>query len=122
MANFQHLSVDLLNCDVDTPVGTLETIATRLARAKFKEQLAKAAVPLSTICEARLEIEKLPGTLKGIVNGHGCDGHLVLFRAQATTDHGKTYQSERSVFVAPHNPRVELRSARGEIDMSQAGA
>jgi hypothetical protein len=63
--------------------------------------------------EARLHVMKLDDLRPDFVNGRMSDGHTVLFVASVVSDYGKTYEHEVSVFVAPHDAKVEARSARG---------
>jgi len=109
--NIEQIRIDLLAANSvgsDTPTG----VAKRLAVTKFAEQIEKAGIPKSWFREAHLEATKMPGSRFGAVNGHVCSGYEVRFVIQAVTDLGKGYERSLSVFVAPHNPAVELRSAR----------
>ena len=92
----------------ETPVGA----AKRYAVERFAEQMAKAGLPLSLVRDAQLNITKLPGAKRGPVNGRPSDGYDIRFTARVVSDVGKTYEWTRTVFVAPHNPRIELRSIR----------
>jgi hypothetical protein len=91
--------------DDDTPMA----IAKRLAVLKFAEQAKKGGGSMSWIREAFLEITKSTAPDGGYVNGCLCSGYVLKFVAQATTDLGKMYESTTSMFVAPHNPNLELR-------------
>ncbi len=108
----QRLRIDLLSneaCSVDdAPQGA----ATALARAKFRDQVTKAALPFGTIHTAKLDIVRQPGTRKGYVNVER-DGYDVLFKVTATMDNGRVYERQRSVFVSPHDASIERRS--GEL-------
>lgn len=107
-----HLRIDLMG---QGPGGTDQTplaVARSLAGTKFAEQLAKADVPKSCLREAFLVITKSPDPRLGDVNGHVSSGHDVTFTARAVTDLGKAYESATSLFIAPHDPGVELRSTR----------
>jgi hypothetical protein len=97
--------------DPDSPMG----VATQLATEKFKQQCEKAGIAPSQICESWLAISKLPGAVRGPVNGRPSDGYNIKFTAEAVTDLGRRYKKERTVFVAPHNAAIEIRSARTQI-------
>lgn len=110
---FEHgIAINLLlpQTELDQP-GPL-AVATHLAVQKFTEQIEKAGLDLSLVQSAFLEIAKSSYLRTGTVNGHSLAGYDVRFAATAVSDLGKVYQCEVSVFVAPHNPTVEHKSAR----------
>jgi hypothetical protein len=95
--------------DSDAP----QAVAARLATSKFQEQVRKAGIEPSRISNARLTITRLPDTVAGWVNGiHRRNGNNVAFVVQVDMDNGNRYEQQRVIFVAPHDPSVELRSAR----------
>jgi len=106
-----ELRVDLLERAASDPNTPLE-LAVQSAAAKFDEQCQKARLAQSQIREAWLAITRLPGFVRGPVNGHTCDGHSLRFAVRAVTDLGRCYEKEQVVFVAPHNAKLERRSTR----------
>jgi len=107
----EELRIDLLDetaFAVDSPAG----LARRSATTKFAEQCKKAGIVRSQLNEATLTITRLPGKTRGPVNGRPTDGYQLQFVAVAVTDLGRRFARDRTVFVAPHDPAVELRSAR----------
>ncbi|MCL4205293.1 MAG: hypothetical protein KJ000_22650 [Pirellulaceae bacterium] len=106
-----ELRIELLTPTSDASDAPLET-AVRSAVAKFADQAQKAGLVRPQVRDAWLTIRKLPGPAKGSINGVPCAGHNVSFSAGAVMDGGRRYEREQVVFVAPHNPNVELRSAR----------
>ena len=92
----------------DSPSG----FARRLAAQKFSEQIAKAGLPREWFREAYLVISKSSESTFGVVNGQSSSGHAVRFQAHVVTDLGRVYDRTASIFVAPHDPKIELRSAR----------
>jgi hypothetical protein len=66
----------------------------------------------SQVSEARLSIETVQGPADGFVNGHPCSGYYVRFAVEATLKGGRRHQTDRILFVAPHNSAAEYRSAR----------
>jgi hypothetical protein len=92
----------------DTPSG----FAASLAVQRFREQLAKAGLPKEWFHEAYLEIAKLPERRANFVNGWNRSGYDVSFQARTVTDLGRAYGKTTSIFVAPHDPKIELRSTR----------
>ncbi len=114
--NIRELYIDLIEvrseCNDTTPMIT----AKQLAVTKFSKQVEKAGLPNSCIREAHLKITKSPELIDGFVNGWLSSGYQVKFVVEAVTDLGKTYESTLSLFVAPHNPKVERRSGRAIED------
>ena len=82
------------------------------AAAKFEDQMRKAGLERSQVREASLSIRRLSEPLMGAVNGRPSAGYNLSFKATAMMESGRRYESERIVFVAPHNPKFELRSTR----------
>ncbi len=108
--DMEHVRIDLLEAGGERTEGAPTTTARCLAVSKFAEQIEKAGFSRSCFQEAYLEITKSADSREGIVNGHVCSGYDVRFVATAITDLGKTFESGVSVFVAPHDPRIEWRS------------
>jgi len=113
VADVGELKIDLLSPSVGPTASAPVAAAIRLAAQKFREQVEKAGLSVSRTREARLDITRPPDSRRGSVNGRVCAGHDVRFVAKVVSDNGKTYESEISVFVAPHDSRVESRSTRG---------
>jgi hypothetical protein len=82
-----------------------------LAVAKFLDQLAKAGLSVSSVASATLVVERL-GAATSLVDWHERAGFHVRFRVTATADTGRVFAHEVSVFVAPHDARLERRSSR----------
>lgn len=104
--------IDLLHSEDSGGGETPVAAAKRFAVERFAEQMAKAGLSLSLLRDAQLNITKLPDAKRGPVNGRPSDGYDIRFTARAVSDTGKTYERVQTVFVAPHNPRIELRSTR----------
>jgi len=105
------LKFDLLTdatLSTTTPVATAADLAVR----KFHEQLAKHGLDRSRVRAASVSIEWFPITVEEQMTRRQIAGYEARVSASAVTDLGRRYQSERSFFVAPHNPRTEMRSAR----------
>ncbi len=94
----------------DTPEGRLE----KLAAMKFSDQLHKSGFDRSRVRQAWLRIKRTPIPVDQLVNGYLCKGFNVQFNASVTIDNGKHYETNQVRFVAPHDARIELRSARNE--------
>ncbi len=103
--------IDLL-AEVSASDASPLDFARRLAAEKFSEQIAKADLPRERFREAYLHISKSSQSKMGVVNGQSSSGFDVRFRAHVVTDLGRAYGSTASIFVAPHDPKIELRSAR----------
>lgn len=104
--------IDLLATRVECTDSAPTAFIKRLAAQKFAEQISKAGLPSTWIREARIELTKSPVARSGIVNGRQCSGHDVRLQAHAVSDLGRTYAATLGIFVAPHDPSVESRSAR----------
>jgi len=109
----EELSIDLLcpSTDAASPMSVVAAI--QLAAQRFREQMEKSGLSVLCAREARLHIMKLNDLRRDFVNGRMSDGHTVRFVAGVVSDRGKTYEHEVSMFVAPHDAKVETRSARG---------
>ncbi len=106
-----EMIINLLEQSVSRP-DSPKAVALSSAAAKFEDQRRKAGLDPSQVHQASLKIRRLPGVESISVNGHSCAGFKLRFLAEAVMDDGRRYERERVVFVAPHDPRVELRSAR----------
>lgn len=93
--------------DRDTPEGVLIELASR----KFEEQLGKWRIPAAWVVGARLDVIWSAEVTSVFVGGVRQDGYEGTFAASAKTDLGRTLVRAKHVFVAPHNPRLESRSA-----------
>jgi len=106
------LKVDLLQHQSVTDPPTPIALAMSSAVSKFDDQLRKAGLQHSQVRNAWLTIRQMPETESGSINGHLCAGFKMKFLAEAVMSDGRHYEKERVVLVAPHDPKVELRSAR----------
>lgn len=106
-----EIIIDLLGDASDDASPPLRA-ARELARMKFREQLGKSGLPRSTVQRASLYVERPPTPEEGLAGNWRRSGFGVRFRAIAVADNGRSYQREEVVFVAPHDPRFESRSAR----------
>ena len=113
IVDLTELRIDLLGSFFGGTASTPIVAATQLAALKFREQIGKAGLSVACVREATLDITKLRYSQSGAVNGRVCAGHILQFVAKAVSDYGKTYGRRVSVFVAPHDSGVELRSTRG---------
>lgn len=112
VGRIEGLDVDLLRSKDTGSNDAITAFAVQLAVDKFREQAAKAGIPISFLREAWLNIAKSASVTSGAVNGHICRGFDLGFVATVVSDAGKTYEAACSVFVAPHDPKVELRRVR----------
>ena len=106
-----ELRIDLLGQPIHDPKSPLE-VAVQSAAIKFKEQCQKAHLVLDQVQKAWLTIRRLPGSIRGPVNGRPCDGYSLRFTAEAVMVGGRSYGRDQIVFVAPHNAAIEQRSTR----------
>lgn len=112
VGDLNDFKIDLLQqkcvADLNSPLA----LAKLLAVTKFDDQRRKAGLAISQIQQATLTIRRMPEKESGTINGHLCVGFKVKFLAEAVMSDGRHYKKEQLVFVAPHDPKVELKSAR----------
>lgn len=111
--NLGKLQIDLLNPSANLNEFPSIEFAIQLATQKFQEQMSKAGFTFLIVQEAKLFVTKLPESVTGLANGFACAGNNVQFLIQIVSKQGTTYESEITVFVAPHDPSIEERSSRG---------
>jgi hypothetical protein len=107
----KSLEIDLRHVNqraTDSPEDHFAELASR----KFDEQLGKWRVLPSWVAGARLDVIWSKDAVSGFVGGVRQDGYEATFAASVKTDLGRTWSRAKHVFVAPHNPRLESRSAR----------
>jgi hypothetical protein len=97
-----------LPTNAESPIG----VAAQLATTRFADHLQHAGLELAQVREARLRLGKLSGAIQGTVNGRPRAGFGISFSASALLDNGKRYEREKVLWVAPHDPSIESRSAR----------
>lgn len=108
---------ELLEIASDTTIAYKATQASidaakAFASVTFRDQLTKACLRIESIRSTSLTIERLPGVCRGPVNGNICEGHAIRAEVSAQLESGREYRSERQIFVAPHNSRIESKSGR----------
>lgn len=104
-----------IECDLLTPVqadGGLRGVVRDLAARRFAEQLDKAGVNRACVRQATVRLERRPGSEVAMVGGHQRTGMRLSVRASVTADNGRVFEEEVVLFVAPHDPSIEFRSAR----------
>jgi hypothetical protein len=106
--DLNQLEIDLLANKV-SPAATPLAAAEVLAIERFQKQAEKATFRLSSFSEARLTIAKLPEIVEDLAGSSRCAGYRLSLKATAVSERGRAYEREKLVFVAPHDPRRELR-------------
>ena len=109
----ESLSFDLLTAPAQPESGAVSAAANS-AVEKFQDQLGKHGLARTHVRTACVLIERLSLTADGQVNGRSAAGYQVRVSVTAVTDRGRRFDSERSFFVAPHNPQAEFRSTRAD--------
>jgi len=104
-----QFDVDLLSAQPSESIRSPKDAASHLARARFWDQADKHGLARSVIRGATLTISRAGDRREGEARGLSRPGYDASFEVRATSDHGRTYVSVRSVFVAIHDPDVELR-------------
>jgi hypothetical protein len=111
-AHLGNLSADLIGPPTSDSRDAKKLIS-ELARQRFSEQLAKAKIPLSFVREAQLTVDRSDSPTRGFVSERAVEGHVFRFSVRAVSDRGAVFEVQASVFVAPHDAKLERRSARG---------
>ena len=112
VAELTELRIDLLAAEA-ADVSHPRALMSQLAAAKFQDQLLKWQIDRAQLTAAWLRVDRHPDDVLGHVNWHPCTGFQISFMAEALTSNGQHCKRSRMVWVAPHNPLVELQSARG---------
>ena len=107
----KSLEIDLLH-GLPRAGGSPEDHFIELASRKFVEQLGKWRIPLVWVAGARLDVIWANEASTDFVGGVRRAGYEGTFAASVKTDLGRTLTCAKHVLVAPHNPRLESRSAR----------
>jgi hypothetical protein len=110
--DFKGLNINLLEPNADNANASPSAFVIQLAKQKFEEQISKAKLQRTWLCKAHLEVLKLPESRTELVNGRSSSGYEMRFLTRAVTDLGQNYEAALSIFVAPHDPKVERRSTR----------
>lgn len=108
VTNHPVLEFDLLGRIEGDSGGPLASADTR-AKVAFAQQLGKAGLAIERVREARLVIERLAEDCS-VSGEQSRRGYNLRFRATVIADTGRRFEREKVVFVAPHDPRLELRS------------
>ena len=109
----ERLEVDLLQADGDAENIRPVEFARRLARLRFREQLAKVGLGLDRVKAAFLILSRAGDARPGHVNVDAATGWPVSCTARATTDLGRVFETTLTIrFVAPHDPAKEHWSGR----------
>ena len=82
-------------------------VAEARAISSLRELMAKAGISFDTLARASLVIDRSESSRDG-----DRMGFEVTFRAGAEAVSGRTFACESKLFVGPHDPDRELRSAR----------
>lgn len=106
---FRTLRIDLLLPNVGETDTPEVAFAIQLASQRFKQQLEKAGINIADILNAAFIIRVMPEVVQGVVNNNICWGQNFRFTVKVKTIHKTKYERELSVFVAPHNPKIESR-------------
>jgi len=102
--------IDLMGESYESTESVSMARAKRLAVEKFSEQMTKAGIAATEIAKACLDIAKPSNLRRRLVHIHNREGYDLRFVARAVDNHGRVYESERFIFVAPHDPTMEQRS------------
>ncbi len=111
---FNELHIDLLQT-IDSAATNATEYAVVLAVKKFREQIEKVGFEFLLIQEANLGISRSSTPRYAVPDGQtgpARAGYDLRFLAAIEFNDGKTFESEISIFVAPHDPKIESRRIR----------
>jgi nitrate reductase beta subunit len=100
------LTIDLLVAP-SIEVNCARGAAAQRATTAFADQVGKAGLTMDRIERASVSICTGDGVRRVMVGTLVCDGYEVVVEARARIA-GREYRRARTVFVAPHDPTVEL--------------
>ena len=109
ISDLDEQTIDLLVGDQDEKPAA---ILARVARSMFRQQMEKHGLPISVLRSAHLELRRSGPFGRPAVDRSIAEGWDLVMTVRATTDLEKTYARETTIFVAPHEPTRERRSAR----------
>ena len=112
VADLRATKIDLLADMGDVTEPNPRAALFHRAKTVFHQQLVKAGVNIARIREATLDLTRSSTRRPGVVNHHAAEGYDVTLTIRVSSDVNKVYQRTMVIFVSPHDPRVELRSAR----------
>jgi len=109
--HLDKLEIDILSPSIPEKQDARGT-AKLLVATKFMEQIRKSGLGSSCVISASVVLSKSSVMRSCIVEDSDRTGFDVTFEACAYIDLGKRYDRSDTVFVAPHDPTLERRSAR----------
>lgn len=109
------VKIDLLGRD-ELGHGVRE-VARWLAVNAFTDQLAKNGLRPSSVAYAHLDIRTIPFPVNRLVAGVHRRGNYVAFDVAAVPYEGEIHRGTRTVFVAPHDPKIERRGSSAEDEL-----
>ena len=112
------LGIDLLGDSQSRGEEPVE-LARCLAIDAFADQLSKVAIPESCVRRAGLVIRIVGEPVQEVAGGSLRRGNHLAFDVEVETDQKKVFRATRTVFVAAHNPAVELRSTRADEEVTR---
>lgn len=112
---FLDFGVDPFNFDLlcEGAQGTSPlNVAHAIACAKFRQQVQKHRLPPSVVSEVELTIARTTGLQSEFAGDFVRVGQRVAVRVSVRSDLGQCFEGTANIFVAPHDPLRERRSAR----------
>jgi hypothetical protein len=104
-----RLDIDLLTTDADESANQVIARAKTLAVKKFATQLEKSGLHRTKLLSAVVTLERHPDD-NSVFGQHYRAGYNIRFIAVVTTDNGRCFERNLTVFVAPHDPGKETAS------------
>jgi len=107
--HLKALELDLLDGNVPDGPAPLQYVLERAVDI-FQDQASKAGLTAFMVKSATLSIHLIdqPPTTQ-VIEGHERSGELYQCTATAEMDNGSRFQQEVGLFIAPHDPDLEMR-------------
>ena len=109
--DLERVEFDLLSPPTPDKYDALEA-ASLFASNKFIEQICKSGLSISCVVNAFVVLSKSAAMSSSLVENSYRSGFDVTFEARAYMEHGKYYECSDTIFVAPHDPKLERRNAK----------
>ena len=104
--------VDLLDPTSGRAASRADSYARHWGSQRLWQQVSKHGLPRSAVRAASVRVSSVGPMREEWTGERTRRGRDFVFEATATADTGKEFSARRSVFVAPHDARLERRTGR----------
>lgn len=107
-----EMEIDLLSPHPSIGSSSPVEAVVQIAADKFQEQCEKAGLSALALSEARLLLRKDPNPTTLLVNETHRVCHEISFALHVSSGFGKTNHLATSLWIAPHDPSLEIQNMR----------